>query len=73
MGLLLNELSFDMKNGVQAGKVKPALIGEIDLDSNSPEVNKTILSGIAEYLKSITGSPLPPVVLRAADVKQIGS
>ena len=41
--MFINELAFDMKTGIQAGKIRPASIGIIDLEDYQNEVQETIL------------------------------
>ena len=59
-----------MKNGVQAGKIRPAIIGEIDVTFHPVEVNRTILTGINSYLSGLTNH-MPPVVFRADKLEDI--
>lgn len=70
-----NEISYDLKTGLQAGKIRSAIIGEVDLTQNAGKVNSQILQGINAYLQSLKSEsqPLPPVLLVAGqdDLKQV--
>ena len=62
-----NEITYDLKTGVQAGKIRASIIGEIDLLTNSDDINLKILKGINKYMETqlAENQPLPPVVLVA--------
>jgi len=55
-----------MKTGTQAGKIRPATIGIIDLHDYEDEAQETILQGIKKYFEfcETEKSPLPPVMIR---------